>query len=158
MRLPPQHENPFDGLGQWDRDLQKATRKPFAKLLAAGLTRADHRDGRRSQLVAQGTPAEVEAEGRRLLEKVGLGDKLTIYHMPSLTVKTDVKQLPPKGESRDAFILEHGHNEFQKALNTEIIVPAIPDESYPIPDNLVETIEAYEAMHPQLDLPVIERG
>ena len=32
----PQHENPFDGLGQWDRDLQKAARAPFAKLLAAG--------------------------------------------------------------------------------------------------------------------------
>ncbi|MES1242737.1 MAG: DUF4365 domain-containing protein [Acidobacteriota bacterium] len=32
----PQTENPFDGLGQWDRDLQKATRKPFAKLLVAG--------------------------------------------------------------------------------------------------------------------------
>jgi hypothetical protein len=34
----PQHENPFDGLSQWDRDLQKAARKPFAKLLAAGRT------------------------------------------------------------------------------------------------------------------------
>jgi small GTP-binding protein len=34
----PQTENPFDGLGQWDRDLQKATRKPFTKLLAAGRT------------------------------------------------------------------------------------------------------------------------
>jgi len=34
----PQNENPFDGLGQWDRDLQKSTRKPFAKLLAAGRT------------------------------------------------------------------------------------------------------------------------
>ncbi|HEY6351110.1 MAG TPA: TIR domain-containing protein [Candidatus Angelobacter sp.] len=32
----PQSENPFDGLGQWDHDLQKATRKPFARLLAAG--------------------------------------------------------------------------------------------------------------------------
>lgn len=32
----PQNENPFEGLGQWDRDLQKATRKPFAKLLVAG--------------------------------------------------------------------------------------------------------------------------
>ena len=31
----PQNENPFEGLGRWDRDLQKATRKPFAKLLAA---------------------------------------------------------------------------------------------------------------------------
>ncbi len=29
----PQNENPFEGLGQWDRDLQKGTRKPFAKLL-----------------------------------------------------------------------------------------------------------------------------
>lgn len=29
----PQNENPFEGLGQWDRDLQKAARKPFAKLL-----------------------------------------------------------------------------------------------------------------------------
>ncbi|MGA8220344.1 MAG: TIR domain-containing protein [Candidatus Acidiferrales bacterium] len=32
----PQDENPFDGLGRWDRDLQKSARKPFAKLLAAG--------------------------------------------------------------------------------------------------------------------------
>ncbi|MGE0882135.1 MAG: TIR domain-containing protein [Blastocatellales bacterium] len=32
----PQNENPFQGLGQWDRDLQKASRKPFAKLLVAG--------------------------------------------------------------------------------------------------------------------------
>jgi small GTP-binding protein len=32
----PQKENPYEGLGQWDRDLQKAARKPFAKLLAAG--------------------------------------------------------------------------------------------------------------------------
>lgn len=32
----PQDENPFEGLGRWDRDLQKAARKPFAKLLAAG--------------------------------------------------------------------------------------------------------------------------
>ena len=32
----PQNENPFEGLGQWDRDLQKATRKRFAKLLVAG--------------------------------------------------------------------------------------------------------------------------
>ncbi|VFN00996.1 MAG: Ras family protein [Candidatus Kentron sp. G] len=31
----PQHENPFEGLGHWDRDLNKATRRPFAKLLAA---------------------------------------------------------------------------------------------------------------------------
>lgn len=35
----PQNENPFEGLGHWDRDLQKAARKPFAKLLAA--TRID---------------------------------------------------------------------------------------------------------------------
>ncbi|WP_295444065.1 TIR domain-containing protein [uncultured Thiodictyon sp.] len=34
----PQNENPFEGLGQWDRDLQKAARKPFAKLLVAGRT------------------------------------------------------------------------------------------------------------------------
>ncbi|HXH93184.1 MAG TPA: TIR domain-containing protein [Thermoanaerobaculia bacterium] len=32
----PQNENPFEGLGQWDHDLQKAARRPFAKLLAAG--------------------------------------------------------------------------------------------------------------------------
>lgn len=32
----PQSENPFEGLGQWDYDLQKASRRPFAKLLAAG--------------------------------------------------------------------------------------------------------------------------
>lgn len=31
----PQNEDPFEGLGRWDRDLQKATRKSFAKLLAA---------------------------------------------------------------------------------------------------------------------------
>lgn len=34
--LNPQTENPFEGLGHWDRDLQKAARRPFAKLLAAG--------------------------------------------------------------------------------------------------------------------------
>jgi hypothetical protein len=32
----PQSANPFEGLGQWDRDLGKAARGPFAKLLAAG--------------------------------------------------------------------------------------------------------------------------
>jgi TIR domain/Domain of unknown function (DUF4365)/Ras of Complex, Roc, domain of DAPkinase/WD domain, G-beta repeat len=32
----PQNENPFEGLGHWDRDLQKGSRKPFTKLLAAG--------------------------------------------------------------------------------------------------------------------------
>ncbi len=32
----PQNENPFEGLNHWDRDLQKATRKAFAKLLVAG--------------------------------------------------------------------------------------------------------------------------
>ncbi len=32
----PQNENPFEGLGHWSRDLEKAARKPFAKLLAAG--------------------------------------------------------------------------------------------------------------------------
>jgi small GTP-binding protein len=32
----PQNENLFEGLGQWDRDLHKATRKKFAKILAAG--------------------------------------------------------------------------------------------------------------------------
>jgi small GTP-binding protein len=32
----PQNENPFEGLGQWDRDLQRAARRPFKKLLVAG--------------------------------------------------------------------------------------------------------------------------
>jgi small GTP-binding protein len=32
----PQNENLFEGLGQWDRDLHKATRKKFSKILAAG--------------------------------------------------------------------------------------------------------------------------
>jgi GTPase SAR1 family protein len=32
----PQSENPFEGLSHWSRDLQKAARRPFAKLLAAG--------------------------------------------------------------------------------------------------------------------------
>jgi DNA-directed RNA polymerase subunit RPC12/RpoP len=32
----PQSENPFEGLGQWDRDLQRASRRPFNKLLVAG--------------------------------------------------------------------------------------------------------------------------
>jgi GTPase SAR1 family protein len=32
----PQDQNPFEGLGQWDHDLQKAARKSFAKLLVAG--------------------------------------------------------------------------------------------------------------------------
>ena len=34
----PQKEDLFEGLGRWDRDLCKAARKPFAKLLAAGRT------------------------------------------------------------------------------------------------------------------------
>lgn len=38
MVFNPQDQNPFEGLGHWDLDLQKATRKPFAKLLAAGRT------------------------------------------------------------------------------------------------------------------------
>lgn len=32
----PQSEDPFDGLGQWDRDIQRAARRPFKKLLVAG--------------------------------------------------------------------------------------------------------------------------
>jgi small GTP-binding protein len=32
----PQSENPFEGLGEWDRDLQRAARRPFKKLLVAG--------------------------------------------------------------------------------------------------------------------------
>jgi small GTP-binding protein len=32
----PQSENPFEGLGQWDRDLQRAARRKFRKLLVAG--------------------------------------------------------------------------------------------------------------------------
>ena len=32
----PQSENPFEGLSQWDRDLQRAARRPFRKLLVAG--------------------------------------------------------------------------------------------------------------------------
>lgn len=32
----PQQENPFEGLGQWDSDLEKAARRPFKKLLVAG--------------------------------------------------------------------------------------------------------------------------
>lgn len=32
----PQSENPFEGLGQWDCDLQRAARRPFKKLLVAG--------------------------------------------------------------------------------------------------------------------------
>ena len=32
----PQSDNPFEGLGQWDRDLQRAARRPFKKLLVAG--------------------------------------------------------------------------------------------------------------------------
>jgi hypothetical protein len=32
----PQNENLFEGLGQWDRDLHKASRKKFTKILAAG--------------------------------------------------------------------------------------------------------------------------
>jgi WD40 repeat protein len=32
----PQDANPFDGLGQWARDLSRATRRPFRKLLVAG--------------------------------------------------------------------------------------------------------------------------
>ncbi len=36
MVFNPQSENPFDGLGQWDRDLQRAARRSFKKLLVAG--------------------------------------------------------------------------------------------------------------------------
>ncbi|NMF83934.1 hypothetical protein [Nodosilinea sp. P-1105] len=32
----PQQENPFEGLGQWDSDLEKASRRAFNKLLVAG--------------------------------------------------------------------------------------------------------------------------
>jgi small GTP-binding protein len=32
----PQSENPYEGLGQWDRALQRAARRPFRKLLVAG--------------------------------------------------------------------------------------------------------------------------
>jgi len=32
----PQSENPFEGLGQWDRDLQRAARRKFNKILVAG--------------------------------------------------------------------------------------------------------------------------
>src|SRR6185503_9939930 len=32
----PQSEDPFEGLGQWDRDLQRAARRAFRKLLVAG--------------------------------------------------------------------------------------------------------------------------
>lgn len=32
----PQSDNPFEGLGQWDRDLERAARRPFKKLLVAG--------------------------------------------------------------------------------------------------------------------------
>jgi GTPase SAR1 family protein len=32
----PQADNPFEGLGQWDRDLHRAARRPFKKLLVAG--------------------------------------------------------------------------------------------------------------------------
>ena len=32
----PQSENPFEGLGQWDRALARAARRPFQKLLVAG--------------------------------------------------------------------------------------------------------------------------
>jgi small GTP-binding protein len=32
----PQADNPFEGLGQWDKDLRRAARRPFNKLLVAG--------------------------------------------------------------------------------------------------------------------------
>ena len=32
----PQSEDPFEGLAQWDRDLERASRRKFAKLLVAG--------------------------------------------------------------------------------------------------------------------------
>jgi small GTP-binding protein len=32
----PQSDNPFEGLGQWDRDLQRAARRSYRKLLVAG--------------------------------------------------------------------------------------------------------------------------
>jgi hypothetical protein len=52
----PQNENPFEALGQWDRDLQKAARKPFAKLLAAGRT------DRGGLVVSSGTMEKFMAE------------------------------------------------------------------------------------------------
>ncbi|MFN6483136.1 TIR domain-containing protein [Nostoc sp. DedQUE02] len=36
MVFNPQQENPFEGLGQWDSDLEKASRRAFKKLLVAG--------------------------------------------------------------------------------------------------------------------------
>ncbi|MEH2207630.1 MAG: DUF4365 domain-containing protein [Nostoc sp.] len=36
MVFNPQQDNPFEGLGQWDSDLEKASRRPFKKLLVAG--------------------------------------------------------------------------------------------------------------------------
>lgn len=32
----PQSENPFEGLSQWDHDLQRAARRPYNKLLVSG--------------------------------------------------------------------------------------------------------------------------
>ena len=32
----PQGENPFEGLGQWDRDLERAARRDYSRLLVAG--------------------------------------------------------------------------------------------------------------------------
>ncbi len=41
----PQNENLFEGLGQWDGDLEKAARRPFKKLLVAGRCDPGRADG-----------------------------------------------------------------------------------------------------------------
>jgi len=52
----PQHENPFEGLGQWDSDLEKASRRAFKKLLVAG------RCDRGGLMVSQKSISEFQAE------------------------------------------------------------------------------------------------
>ena len=55
----PQSENPFEGLGQWDRDLQRAARGKFKKLLVAG------RCDRGGLMVSRAEPGRV-LQGARL--------------------------------------------------------------------------------------------
>ncbi len=66
----PQNENPFEGLGQWDRDLQKAARKPFTKLLVGA--RVD-----RGGLIVSGNNMKKFMTDRGFLQPLHLTSALT---------------------------------------------------------------------------------
>jgi small GTP-binding protein len=86
----PQNENPFEGLGQWDRDLRRAARGKFKKLLVAG--RCD-----RGGLVVSRASLEQFRKERDFAEyietsaKLGTGcDKLR----KAIARQTDWKEIP----------------------------------------------------------------